>query len=106
MPSSQIQVSRSCISSLSICATAALTYFIVYASLGTYSTWQITIFLSALAWGVLNLLCLYPPIGTLLPRWVRLFLSKHVCFCDQYWADCLANAACSGLSVFDQACKE
>lgn len=47
---------------------AGLAYFIVTASMAWYTAWQIVIFLSALGWGALICLCIWPPIGTLLPR--------------------------------------
>lgn len=32
------------------------------------STWQIMVFLSAIAWGTLIVLCIFPPIWTMIPR--------------------------------------
>jgi hypothetical protein len=31
-------------------------------------TWQIMVFLSAIAWGTLIVLCIFPPIWTMIPR--------------------------------------
>lgn len=43
-------------------------YFIVTSSLGWYSASEIVIFLSALAWGTLVCICIWPPVSTILPR--------------------------------------
>ncbi|KAL4421860.1 hypothetical protein ABPG77_001342 [Micractinium sp. CCAP 211/92] len=43
-------------------------YFIVTAAEGQYSSWQIMIFLSSIAWGMLIVLCIWPAIYTMLPR--------------------------------------
>ncbi|KAL4423966.1 hypothetical protein ABPG75_001267 [Micractinium tetrahymenae] len=43
-------------------------YFIVTTAKGWYSTWQIMIFLSAISWGMLIVLCIWPAIFTMLPR--------------------------------------
>ncbi|KAL4547939.1 hypothetical protein Ndes2526B_g07156 [Nannochloris sp. 'desiccata'] len=47
---------------------AGAVYFIVNAALGRYSAWQIVIYISALAWGFLIVLCVWPPVSTLVPR--------------------------------------
>jgi cellulose synthase/poly-beta-1,6-N-acetylglucosamine synthase-like glycosyltransferase len=47
---------------------AGVIYFIVTASLGWWSAWEIVIYISALAWGLLISLYIFPPISTLLPR--------------------------------------
>lgn len=47
---------------------AGTIYVIVTAALGRYSAWQIVIFVSAMAWGALIVLCTWPPVATLLPR--------------------------------------
>lgn len=47
---------------------AGIVYFIVTAALNYYTTWQIMVFLSAIAWGTLIVLCIFPPIWTMIPR--------------------------------------
>ena len=49
---------------------AGTIYVIVTASLGYYSAWEIVLFMSAVAWGALIILCVWPPLATLLPRYV------------------------------------
>ncbi len=51
---------------------AALAYFVVTACLSWWSLWQISILVSALAWGFLICLCIWPPLETLFPKWVGL----------------------------------
>jgi hypothetical protein len=43
-------------------------YFIVTAAMGRYTTWQICISISAIMWGLLICLCVWPPVATLFPR--------------------------------------
>ena len=54
---------------LYICAAfAAFVYFLVMAIRGMYSSWEIVITISAIAWCGYITLCIWPPVGTLFPR--------------------------------------
>lgn len=47
---------------------AATVFFIVRCAVGYYTLWRAMLTVVALAWGVLLLLCLWPPITMLIPR--------------------------------------
>lgn len=51
-----------------LASASAIVYFIVMASLQTYTSWELIIKLTAIMWSIYLCLCIWPPVSLLLPR--------------------------------------
>jgi cellulose synthase/poly-beta-1,6-N-acetylglucosamine synthase-like glycosyltransferase len=51
-----------------LASASAIVYFIVMASLETYTAWELIIKLTAIMWSIYLCLCIWPPVSLLLPR--------------------------------------